>query len=143
MSSIPMTLWRILFDGDKELGNPEKGGKAMVRTVFLAAGLTSFFCLSADEALAQWRGSGDWHMGSGMMDGWGMGWVGGIFMLAFWVLVIVGLIFLVRWLIQSTKGESGRTISSSSRALDILKERYARGEIDRVEFEEKKKDLLT
>lgn len=94
------------------------------------------------EAFAQWRGYGDWHMGPGMMGGWGMGWFGGIFMLVFWVLVIVGLIFLIRWLIQSTKGESGAILRNSSRALDILKERYARGEIDKQEFEEKKKDLL-
>ena len=94
------------------------------------------------NALAQWRGYGDWHMGPGMVGGWGMGWFGGIFMLVFWVLVIMGLIFLIKWLIQSTKGESGRLLSNSSRALEILKERYARGDIDKQEFEEKKKDLL-
>jgi putative membrane protein len=43
-------------------------------------------------------------------------------------------------LIQATSsGKVGG--QSSSRALDILKERYARGEIDRAEFEAKKKDL--
>ena len=82
-------------------------------------------------------------MGPGMMGGWGMGWFGGIFMLVFWVLVIVGLIFLIKWLIQSTKGESGGKLSNSSRAIDILKERYARCEIDKHEFEEKKKDLVS
>ncbi|MFZ7110422.1 MAG: SHOCT domain-containing protein [Desulfatiglandales bacterium] len=95
------------------------------------------------NALAQWRGYGDWHMGPGMVGGWGMGWFGGVFMLLFWVLVIVGLVFLIKWLIQSTKGESGRAPSNSSRALEILRERYARGDIDKQEFEEKKKDLLS
>ncbi len=79
-------------------------------------------------------------MGPGMMGGFGMGWFGGIFMIVFWILVLVGLVFCIKWLIQSTS--SGRAGGhSSNRALEILKERYARGEIDKVEFEEKKKVL--
>ncbi len=100
------------------------------------------FMLSSAEAFAQWRGYGDWGMGPGMMGAWGMGWFGGIFMIVFWILVIVGVIFLIKWLVQSTKAESSAIHSGSSRALDILRERYARGEIDKREFEEKKKDLL-
>jgi putative membrane protein len=115
-------------------------------------GLTSFAALvslvlpgHASEALAQWRGYGydGWHMGPGTMYGWGMGWFGGIFMIVFWILVIVGLVFVIRWLLQSTRGDSRWTRSGSSSALDILKERYARGEINKQEFEEKKKDLLS
>ncbi|VBB45475.1 exported hypothetical protein [uncultured Desulfatiglans sp.] len=95
--------------------------------------------LPSQGAFAQWRGYGDWHMGPGMMDGWGMGWFGGIFMLAIWILIIVGLIFLIRWLVHNTRSDSHASSGGgSSRALDILKERYARGEIDRQEFEEKK-----
>jgi len=77
-----------------------------------------------------------------MMGDWGTGWFGMIFMLLFWGLIIVGLVFLIRWLIQSTgdRGHSG--VSMSSNATDILKERYARGEINRGEFESMKKDLL-
>lgn len=86
-------------------------------------------------------------MGGGMSrgmggSGWGMSWLGGIFMFIFWIFIIIGIIFLVRWLIQTTREESGKNIDDSQNALDILKERYARGEINKQEFEGKKKDLL-
>lgn len=100
--------------------------------VFLFGGWTH---LLAQED--RYRG---WQMGPDMMHGWGMGWFGGIFYLIFWFLVIVGMVFLIKWLVQMSKGHS-QAGSSGSRALDILKERYARGEIEKDEFEEKKKDL--
>lgn len=96
--------------------------------------------LSSTAALAQWGDNQGWHMGPAMMGGWGMGWFGGIFMMIFWVLVLVGLIFLIKWLIQTTnrvKSDAG----TSNRALEILKERYARGEIDTAEFETMKLEL--
>ncbi len=92
------------------------------------------------QALAQSRRYDNCPMGSGMMGNWGMGWFGMIFMIVFWVLVIVGLVFLIRWLIKTTNsGTTGGQVGSS--AIEILKERYARGEIDKTEFETKKKDL--
>jgi putative membrane protein len=63
-------------------------------------------------------------------------------MFIFWVLIIIGLVFLIKWLMQSTK-KAPESTHSSSRALDILKERYAKGEINKEEFEEKKRDLTT
>ncbi len=79
-----------------------------------------------------------------MMHEWGMmnwGWGGMIFQLLFW-LVIIGLIL---WGVKVIVEQSGNRNSSttSNSALDILKARYARGEIDREKFEQKKKDLLT
>lgn len=67
---------------------------------------------------------------------WGMGWFWWIFMVVFWILVILGIVYLVRLAI-GTKGE-GR----EETAIEILKKRYAKGEISKEEFEEKKKELL-
>ena len=100
-----------------------------------------FLFFLASPALAQWGRYGDSPMGHGMMSG--LGWLGMIIMVIFWILVIVGLILLIKWLWLQTQTGSSVTSSRSSSALEILKERYARGEIDKNEFEDKKKDLLT
>ena len=94
-------------------------------------------------ALAQSGRYNNWHMGRWMMGDWGMGWFGMIFMIIFWGLIIVGLVSLIRWLVQnmSSKGPSIDRMGSS-KAIDILKDRYARGEINRDEFESMKKDLI-
>jgi putative membrane protein len=54
---------------------------------------------------------------------------------SFWVLFIVGLIVGIRWLIG--KGKEQKQDS----AIEILRQRYARGEINKEEFEAKRKDL--
>ena len=46
-----------------------------------------------------------WGMGLCMMGGWEMGWFGMIFMLVFWIVVIVGLVFLIIRQVQTTKIE--------------------------------------
>jgi putative membrane protein len=97
---------------------------------------------SGGEAFAQYGGYGGYHMWPGMMGGWGMGWFGGIFMIVFWVAVIVGVVFLIRWLFVSSRTGAQGPGHGGDTALDILRKRYARGEIDKQEFEEKKKDLL-
>lgn len=79
-------------------------------------------------------------MGPGMMNwGYGMGWGWSIIMMAFWIAVIVGIIFLIRWVVLST--DRRRETRGEDSALEILKQRYAKGEINKEEFTEKKKDL--
>jgi len=97
--------------------------------------------VSVQDVLTQWRGY-DWGMHPGMGWGYGMSWFGHIIMLVFWIALIVGIIFLIRWLILSTRTESYKARPADS-AFEILKTRYAKGEIDKDEFEEKKRDLTT
>jgi putative membrane protein len=70
-------------------------------------------------------------------DGWGWGWIGlGILHMGlFWILVILGIVVLVKWLASSGAPRTG------SRALDILKERYAKGELTREQFEQMRRDV--
>ncbi len=73
--------------------------------------------------------------------GWGFGgwWMLAI-MIVFWGLVIWGIVALVRR--TSGNGCCGSNLQHSESALDILKKRYARGEVTKEEFEEKKKALI-
>ena len=76
----------------------------------------------------------DWGWGMHPMWGvWGIGMM--LIMLLFWGLVIVGVVLGIRWLARSDEGRRSDT------ALEILRQRYARGEIDRQEFEAKRRDL--
>ena len=71
-------------------------------------------------------------------QGCGMGWFGGIFMILFWVLVIAGIIYSIRYLVTGKSAASGR---EGSDPLEILQKRYASGEIDDEEYEERKRVL--
>jgi putative membrane protein len=93
-------------------------------------------------ALAQTGRYNDWHMGRWMMGGWGMGWLGMLIMIIFWGLIIAGVVSLIRWLVQNTGSNRNENDSMRPKAIDILKERYARGEINRNEYETMKRDIL-
>lgn len=69
----------------------------------------------------------------GMWGAWGIGMM--LMWILFWVLLIVALVLGVRWLM--TQGKEPRSDS----ALEILRQRYARGEINKEQFEAMKRDL--
>jgi putative membrane protein len=89
-----------------------------------------------DGRLGATAGLGGWDMHPmwGMWGLWGIGMMLG--MLVFWGLVITGVVLGIRWLVRQGSAES-----KGDRALDILRERYARGEINREEFLARKRDL--
>lgn len=76
-----------------------------------------------------------------MMNNGHGGWMmGGMWLLPilFWVLIIVGVVLIVRWLAE----RNGQCKTSQAESpLDILKKRYAKGEINRETFEKMKQDI--
>lgn len=95
-------------------------------------------------------------------DGWDVGhWIGFGFNTLFWIALIVGIVYLIRHAASRSKASGqdqsyggdqpqasgdGATRTSEGAggdALSILKERYARGEIDRDEFLQRKSDLTS
>lgn len=86
----------------------------------------------------------NWGYGSGYMHnvgymGFGLGW---LLFLIFWVIVIAAIVWAVKWMFGGGAGYRHKDMPQEDSALKILKERYARGEISKEEFENKKKDLL-
>lgn len=80
---------------------------------------------------------GDWGWGQMMGYGLGFGW---ILTLLFWVLVIWLIYTLIKHV--SGKGDDGLNLKDQEdSAMKILKDRYAKGEINKEEFDQKKKDL--
>ena len=73
-----------------------------------------------------------------MTDGFGMGFgFGGGWMWFFWIVAII----LIVWGVKLVLGIGDRPRNKEGSALDILEKRYAKGEIDQAEFEQKRKDL--
>jgi len=74
----------------------------------------------------------DWFMDGGM----------GIWMLlnmAIWIIAFVGIVLLIVWAVRKTSGNGHKKVEET--ALDILKKRYAIGEITKEEYQKKKKDI--
>jgi putative membrane protein len=73
-------------------------------------------------------------------SGWGPGWAWFAFGHAlWWMLVVVGIVVLLRWTLGH--GPHRRPPAGPDRALEVLRERFARGEIGADEFEERKRVL--
>lgn len=82
-----------------------------------------------------WRSPGSMMWGGyGSMHGFG----GGIAAFLFWGLVIIGGVALLAW---GLSGRAGKPAEMSDGALDTLRRRFARGEIDQDEFERIRESL--
>ena len=102
--------------------------------------LTGGFLLSRTGwgMLGYGRGMMGDNFGFGMMNGFG-----GVFMILLWI-VIIGLgVWLISGLVSRTNNQPPANLPPAESALDILKKRYARGEITKEQFEEMRRTLDT
>ena len=83
-----------------------------------------------------WGGMmGPWMMGG--YGGFGFPFMGGIWMIVFWVLILGGVV----WLVQVFARGTGSSAPQGESLLETLKQRYAKGEITQEQFEQMKQDL--
>jgi putative membrane protein len=78
-----------------------------------------------------------------MMGGFGLGGgmlFGGLLMIAFWVLIIGGAVWLVVTLARNNQGATATTVSGQT-PLAILQARYAKGEITKEQYDQMGRDL--
>jgi putative membrane protein len=79
----------------------------------------------------------------GMMGGWGYGYGYGWAHMIVSIVILIAIVAGVVWLVRSLAAGNGRNaLPHRSAGLDVLEERYARGEMKREEYLEKKKDIL-
>lgn len=107
----------------------------------ITGALTTALVFTPGWALAQSAGEG-YGYGTGMM-GWGGGGYGMFFGPLFMILTLVAVIAAIVLLVQWLGGGSWQGVQKPTgpAPLDILKARFARGEIDRQEFDERRKAL--
>ncbi len=80
----------------------------------------------------------DGNFGFGMMNGFGFG---SLFMILFWGVVIALGVWLISGLVSRTSSQPPTSLPPADSALDILKKRYARGEITKEQYEQMRRDL--
>lgn len=59
-----------------------------------------------------------------------------------WIIGLIILVAIIWMVVRNVNRNSSISQSDNKSALDILKEQYVRGEIDKEEFNERKKDLM-
>lgn len=109
--------------------------------ICLTVGMPSWLALLGASSAAWAQQQGRQYHGPHMWDGWWHGWFfGPIMMIVFIAVAVAVVVLLVRWLGGSSHGASSQAASTMT-PVDILKERFARGEIEKEEFEERRRVL--
>lgn len=113
-----------------------------MRTRLRSVCVWSAAALSSAPAIAQQApgpGYGP-HMWNG---GWGWGWMfaGPLMMIVFLALAVAVVVLVVRWLAGGSAEHASPRPSARREPIDILRERFAKGEIDKEEYEERRRVL--
>jgi putative membrane protein len=106
----------------------------MNKTLITAIGVVAY--IVSPDVLADGYRMGEWN---GHM--WGSGMIfGPLMMLGFFALFVFGLVMFIRWIVRLVLPSQ---IPTNTSALEILNERFAKGEIEKEEYEERKNVLLS
>ena len=103
-----------------------------VSAVLIAVGVRFLYNCSTEV----WPENGRWFMGHHTMMGGGMG----IAMILFWIILLFVFVLLISGAFSESLGTKPNE-DDTLKALEIIKARYASGEIDKVEYKDKLKDL--
>ena len=119
----------------------------MRKSLLLATGASVAAFATSVAANAQPYGPGQmgegYRHGYGMMGGYGGGFGPGPIGLIFMAVVLIAIIVGVVWMVRSLAApHAHHMMPKRSAGLEVLEERYARGEVPREEYLEKKKDIL-
>lgn len=113
--------------------------------IAIGAAANAVLAFTPGAAWAQAATYADRYAHGPQMMGWGGGWYGMIFgpllMILVLAVAIAVALLLVRWLGGPWRGAASHQAPLVRTPLDILKERFARGEIDKDEYEEKRRTL--
>ena len=134
MIEIPETTTRTPAETD----TPSDGSESPSETAGRLRIWTAHTALLAGALIAVAGTASAQHGGGGMMGGGGYGGFGiPGFGLVFWALLALGVVLLVGY----SRDRSDSDAQSTDRALDTLRERYARGELSTEEFEARRAEL--
>ena len=103
-----------------------------VSAVLIAVGVWFLY----NHSFGVWPGHGRWAMGHHGMMGGGMG----IIMIIFWIFLFGAIALLISGAVNGIRGAKHNQ-DSVRNPIETLKQRYAQGEIDKAEFENKRRDL--
>ena len=113
-----------------------------IERIFITASVAIFSLIMSIGHSVAWEKHFEWKGDPGPIFGGLCFLIPIMICVAFWGAVIVGIVYFIKWISRSgQKPEVRPDLTTEETALDILKKRYARGEITKEDFERMKQDI--